>query len=336
MRVPKPRKLPSGSWNIELKLDGQRISVTRPTKKECENVAALIKAEHRSGIRHIEKPSDMVLRDAVEKYIESRENVLSPSTIRGYQTIARSRFKDTMPCRISKIRNWQAVINAESRICGEKTLKNAWGFLKTVLKENGIDPGTVTLPQVIRKERAFLEPDQIKSFIKAAEGDRYELFYLLALHGLRRSEVFGMKRKNISDGIIHVRGAMVSGPGSKLVAKESNKNQSSRRDVPMLIPRIEELLSGDPEEYLFGKSPARIEIHLHDICRNAGLPDVTLHELRHSFASLCYHLGLSEQETMRLGGWSDPAVMRRIYTHLAQTDKDTAVEKLKNFFQKAE
>jgi integrase len=60
-----------------------------------------------------------------------------------------------------------------------------------------------------------------------------------------------------------------------------------------------------------------------------------MHGLRHSFASLSYFLGIPEAETMRLGGWSDPSVMRKIYTHLASTLKTDARTRLQAFFRPA-
>jgi integrase len=71
---------------------------------------------------------------------------------------------------------------------------------------------------------------------------------------------------------------------------------------------------------------------INTVCRSAGLPEVGMHGLRHSFASLAYHVGVGELETMRLGGWSDPNTMRRIYRHLSEKDKDAAAQKIAAFF----
>ena len=57
MKVPEPRKLPSGSWFIQLRLNGESIPVTAETKKECLDQARLIKAEYLAGKREI-KHSD--------------------------------------------------------------------------------------------------------------------------------------------------------------------------------------------------------------------------------------------------------------------------------------
>ena len=41
MKVQKARKLPSGSWFIQLRLDGKSIPVTERTEKECIRAAQL-------------------------------------------------------------------------------------------------------------------------------------------------------------------------------------------------------------------------------------------------------------------------------------------------------
>lgn len=94
MKVPEPRKLKSGSYFIQLRLNGVSVPVTARTAKECKRQAELIKAEHRAGKRVVqEHKSDPTLGQAIDAYIASRRNVLSPSTIRGYEMIRRHRFQ---------------------------------------------------------------------------------------------------------------------------------------------------------------------------------------------------------------------------------------------------
>lgn len=66
-----------------------------------------------------------------------------------------------------------------------------------------------------------------------------------------------------------------------------------------------------------------------------GLPVVTMHGLRHSFASLAYHLKWTEKTTMQIGGWSTPDVVHDIYTHLSQKDVNEDVERMRAFYQEA-
>ena len=57
-----------------------------------------------------------------------------------------------------------------------------------------------------------------------------------------------------------------------------------------------------------------------------------MHGLRHSFASLCHHIGIPEMECARMGGWSDLGTMRKIYTHLSADQLDDAADQLRRFF----
>ena len=84
MKIPKAKKLPSGNYCIELRLGGERYSITRRTEKECRQAAQLIKAEHLAG-KKIEAapkaPEKVTLEDAIDRFIAKRDNVLSPSTV---------------------------------------------------------------------------------------------------------------------------------------------------------------------------------------------------------------------------------------------------------------
>ena len=52
-------------------------------------------------------------------------------------------------------------------------------------------------------------------------------------------------------------------------------------------------------------------------CEQAGVPKMHWHQLRHRFAHRWLSQGGQEGDLARLGGWSDPAVMRRYGSALA-------------------
>lgn len=332
MKLPKPRKLDSGNWFVRLMINGKRISHTAPTKKECDEWMLKMKSSHVDGhgIIHIETAT---IGDIMDSYIDSRTHVLSPSTIRGYRMVRNNHWQFIIDKHPSAIKNWQSVVNDEAKKYSSKTVKNAWGVLSASLRAVGYSVPDVRLPQIVPVEKEFLEPSQIHILIDAVKGKDIEMEVLLALHGLRRSEAFALTKKNIVNGQILVRGAIVSGEEG-LVHKETNKSNTSRRDVPIVIPRLQELVDSRPDtdDPLCRTSFARSWVKIKRVCKENDLPELSLHGLRHSFASLCYHLGIQEMEAMRLGGWSDLNVMRKIYTHLAKEDKIAAENKLKDFF----
>ena len=335
MKIPKAQKMSSGNWFIRMRLGGQEITVTRPTEKEAIRAAELLKAEHRNGKRLEAAGEKPTLRVAIDRYIEARSNVLSPATIRGYRIIQRNRFQDIMDSKITGIYSWQSVVNHESRLCSAKTLKNAFLFITSVLKENGVDPGRVQLPQVTITPREFLDPDQIRIFLEAVEGKDCEMAALLALHSLRRSELLALDKSSVDlkANTITVKGAVVPDENNHYIKKKTNKNTTSARVVPIMIPRLAELVQSAPAGQLVTSYANNVGRSINYVCKSAGLPEVGAHGLRHSFASLAYHLGLSEKETMEIGGWADHNTMHKIYTHVGEKDRLAAAQKMSSFYK---
>lgn len=327
----------SGNYFIRMRLGGQEITVTRPTEKEAIRAAELLKAEYRSGKKLEAAGEKPTLRVAIDRYIEARTNVLSPATIRGYRIIQRNRFQNVMDTKINHVHSWQTVVNSEARLCSPKTLKNSFLFVRSVLKENGIDTGNVHLPQVLLTPREFLDPDQITVFLKAVKDRECEMAALLALHSLRRSELLALEKNSVDlkKGTITVKGAVVPDENNQYIKKQTNKNVSSARTVPIMIPRLAELVENAPDGQLVTSYANNVGRSINYACKSAGLPEVGVHGLRHSFASLAYHLGLSEKETMEIGGWADHITMHKIYTHVAEKDKLASAQKLLSFYKNA-
>lgn len=329
MRKITAKKLPSGSWHCQVMSNGIRRSFTAATKIEAEQAAAEWKL---SG-----KSPNGTLGQAIDRYISSREKILSPSTLRRYRKFQELNFKSLQRRSLATITqsDVQQEMNAMKSQYSAKTVRNAWGFLCAVFRENGINY-TVTLPQVVEAPHAFLEPEQIKPFVDALKGEKLELPILLALHGLRRSEVMDLEWKDIDlkKSALNVSGAAVMDSDGIWVHKAENKNQSSRRTVPILIPRLKELLEETPKngKYVVSCNPNSIYNAANRVCEKLGFPKVGVHGLRHTFVSLCYHKGISELATMKLCGYADFRTMRKIYTHLAKSDLDTAAQSLTDFF----
>lgn len=337
MKIPEPRKLKSGSYFIQLRLNGVSVPITADTAKECKKQAELIKAEHRAGVRKISKSSrSITLDDAIEGYIKSRKDVLSPATIRGYEIIRRNRFQAQTDEKLADI-NWQKTISAESRKCGPKTLKNAWGLMVSVLGYYDLPVPSVKLPQLVQAEKEWLEPEQIPAFVEAVKDKSFAIPALLALHGLRRSEIFALDWPaiDLKKNTIAVKGAVVPDEHHRFVRKETAKNVTSQRTIPIMIPELSDLLMAakNEEKAVVSGSPNSLCKQINRICEKEALPLVGVHGLRHSFASLGYHLGIPEREMMELGGWADTTTMHKIYTHIAKADRLKSENKLTGFFK---
>lgn len=342
MKVPKPRKLPSGSWFIQLRLNGVSVPVTAATERECRRQAELIKAEHRAGKRDVAKAAaDPTLRQAIDAYIGKRKNTLSPSTIDGYRRIQRNRFRAYMDKPLSRLRDWQAICDEEAELCAPKTLRNAYRFIVSVLSENGVAAKKVTLPVMTPHTREWLDPEQITVLVESVHGTSAVFPVLLALHSLRRSEMLALEWADIDlrRNTLRICGAVVQDETHAFVKRDANKNETSTRVIPIMIPELREALEQVPQEERQGAvitcSPHTVCNRINWACRRAGLPEVGTHGLRHSFASLAYHLGMSELETMEIGGWADSQTMHKIYTHLAAADRLKAENRMAAYYKNA-
>lgn len=336
--VPEPRLLPSGRWNIELRKEG--ISVTRDTPDGCRRDALTARRlwliDDASGLHEPQEPP-LLLGDAIDAYLAARTNILSPSTIRSYKSYRGSRFQSCMSWDIRDDSNdWQMAINAELESVGPKTVFNAWHLITAVFGSERLPAPRVSLPRIPKAERPWLSYAQVGVFLDAMRDRPGELGALLALHSLRLSELLALKPENVSlkEEKLFIRGARVLNAAGELEFKSINKTDVSRRDIPIVIPRLKTLLKAavaDCAEYVCDDKPRRLYDRVNIVCARVGLPEVGVHGLRHSFASLAYHLGWKELSTMQVGGWKDSKIVRDIYTHNADLDAD--IQSMKKHYE---
>ena len=339
MKEPKPKQLPSGNWRVRLRLAGEDLSITMPTKEACKDEALRIKSEYKLGKRiAVSKAAgETTLKEAQEAYIKANRAVLSPSTVKGYETYKNSRFIGYQGTKLKDI-DFQKMINEELGNVSEKTVKNAWGLVHASLDHVVFPIPAVKLAKVPVNEIAFLQPEEIQPFCDAVRGRPYEIAALLMLHGLRLSEARGLQWENVNIGkqLITVRGALVNGPDGYTL-KKTNKNETSTRKVPIMIPQLLDALKAAESDSgpVVGISSSVLLRDVKRACGRAGVTVVSNHGLRHSFASLGYHLGIPERQLMAWGGWADYTTMHKIYIRLAASDESAAAEKVREFFKTA-
>ncbi len=334
--VPSPVQLPSGNWRVHLRREGKSFTDVDPDVCRQMALAYRIKwlKDEAAGL-HVPPPEKVTLGDAIDLYIESKSNLLSPSTLRSYKSYREHRFQECMDWNIRyPDYNWQMAINNEVDDASPKTVKNAWGLISSSLKFSKAPVPAVSLPRVPKASRPWLTYEQITVFLDAIKGESCELACLLALHSLRLSELLAIQPSDYTPKTrkLVVSGSRVLNSEGQLVYKELNKTDASNRVVDVVIDRLDELLKAvDPKtEWVVDASEKRIYDHVNRICAKAGLPPVGIHGLRHSFASLAYHLGWKQMSTMQMGGWSNSTVVSEIYTHNADLASD--VKKMVDFY----
>ena len=329
IKVPKPSHK-GNKWFAQVTVDEERFYISGSSEEEYYAKARAAKAK----LIEIKKAAPRItLGTAIDNYIKDNDAVLSPSTINAYKSYRRTRFKGYMSEDATQI-NYQRMVNEEARTRAPKTVHNAWRLVTASLRHANIPIAPVNLPQKHKTERPWLDYQQISILLDKCKGKPYELGILLGLHGLRRSEILHLTANDIDTerGLIYVRGASVIGENNKLTDKNTNKTTSSSRTVNIVIPRLNDVVSGKKGR-LITTNPTTMYGLINGLCEKNGLPKVGVHGLRHSYISLCFHLGWNMQTVMQQGGYSNPQVVNEVYRHLAALDANADIERMKDFYK---
>lgn len=338
--MAKAKRLPSGQWRTlvydytEVLPDGKKKrhyeSFTADTKKESEYLAAeftLNKKQKRKSVKNIP------FIDALEEYISLKQNVLSPSTIRGYNNIKSMLKKDftwfcSIPVNKIEQNDIQSLINELTKKKSPKTCRNYHGLISAVLNETGINFSlNTTMPQKIQPQLYIPTDKEIESLLKAVKGTELEIPIMLgAFCTMRRGEICGLSIDDLSDdNILHIHHSLVQGPDMKLHLK-APKTVSSDRYV-----QIPDFVAEQIRErgYITKIKPNTITKRLSIIQKKNGLPKFRFHDLRHYSASVQHALGIPDAYIMQRGGWSSDKVLKDVYRH-AMNDRQKEMNDIAN------
>lgn len=318
----KIEKLPSGSYRIRKMYKGVTYTVvfdSKPTQKEI--MQALTAEMDKAPV----PKARMTFQTAAESYISVKDNVLSPATIRGYESVLRSismTFKKLLISDITSV-DVQKEVNRYSTNHSAKTVRNMHGFINAVLSMYA--PNTIlntTLPLYIKNEDYIPTDNDIKAILQAAKGTRYEVALILAAFGLRRSEICALTAEDIQNGYIIVNKAKVQNKDKQWIIKQTKTANGTRtvnvpNEVTNHIKQIG-LYTGHPNNIL--KFLGRTQDAL-------GIQHFSLHKFRHYYASICHYLGIPDNYIMLSGGWKTDNILKSVYRH-ALSDKNADMQKI--------
>ena len=330
VNVPAPRQLKSGSWFIQLRIDGQSIPITESDEKACIAKAAAIKA---GLIKQKKKPVDMTVGEAIDRYIESKDAVLSPSTVAGYRRIRANALQDLMSVKLSDLtqERVQRSINKMSREKSPKTVKNAHGLLTATLAEYLPDLILrTTLPQKQRVDIIVPSDSDVDAILAAVRGKSIELPVLLAMWlGLRMSEIRGLTWECIEDDTLHIKQARVD-EGLK-----GTKTYNSNRYLP-IPPYIKKLLNEKPhtEEFIIPDSRRAIYSRFDYYVKKAGIQHYRFHDLRHVNASVMLQLGVPDKYAMERMGHATNNMLKTVYQHTMPEEQRKVASSIDGYFEK--
>lgn len=340
------KKLPSGSWRCQVlshteeytKPDGtigkrkirKSFTCDDPTKRGkriCEQMATEWAA---SKEQNSIASKSLKFGEALEDYISSRENILSPCTIRDYRGIQRNYIPSLMEIKIDDITqdDIQKAINLEAVKLSPKTVRNIHGLISAVLRVYRPSMALNTaLPKKKRVELYIPSDAEVKILMNAVQGTELEIPVLLAAFGpMRRGEICALEHSDINGNVIHVCKNMVRTIDNRWIIKTPKSFAGDRYiDFPDDVIRK---LPGRPGRVV-SLNPGQLTDKFEKCLKKCNLPHFRFHDLRHYSASILHALGIPDVYIMQRGGWGNDGTLKAVYRH-ALSDKAQEMNKLAN------
>jgi len=332
MKIPAARALPSGAYRVQVMVDGRRVSVTDTDPKIAVAKAMAIKAKMQDAIK---SPRSLTVGEAIDRYIESKDAVLSPSTVAGYKRIRGNALQGIMGLKLPDLtqEKVQREINKMARERSPKTVRNAHGLLSAALAE--YKPEMVlrtTLPQKQRYEAQIPSESEIKAILKAAKGTEMELPLLLAVWlGLRASEIRGLTWDCIQGDSVHIRQAIVQGESGAVVKGTKTYSGNKKLHIPEYIKGVLDSLP-KKEGYIISLSGQAMYKRFTRLCKQAGLPHYRFHDLRHANASVMLALNIPDKYAMERMGHATNHMLKTVYQHTISEKQEEVDAMVNNHF----
>lgn len=340
--MAKAKKMKSGNYRCFVYShsdpDGKRHyrSFTASTKKEAEYMAAefIMKRDRMKDSRN------WTLGQAVDKYIDLKRPVLSPSSIYRYEKIRKSSFQSIMDIPLPKITSnmLQSAVNEEmmrkpynrSGTVAPKTVQNEYGLISSTLRRYCPDQSfAVDLPKKARRIRTLPLPEDV---YKAISGTDIELPVLLALWlSFTMSEIRGLtKSKSINGDYITIREVLVHVGGEDIrkdLAKEVTRNRRHR--MPKHIKELIDQVDGD---IIVPDTEKALSYRFRKCMERNGMPGITFHDLRHINASMMAMLRIPDKYAQERGGWKTDHIMKSVYTETFSEERQRVDDLIDGYF----
>jgi len=264
---------------------------------------------------------------------------LTPAAINALygRLLESGRVKGEGGLSVSSVRRVHAVLH--------RALRDAvrWGYLQAS-PAAGADPPKQSGNHT---ERAVWDRQQLLAFLDSLADDRlFALWRLLAMTGCRRGEALGLRWEDldIEAGTITIRRSLGVIDGEILLSDPKTKRGMRTIALdPLTLEALKAHAARQADErqewddawvdsgYIFTREngsslhPYAVSAMFRRHSRAAALPEIPLHSLRHSYATLAISSGVNPRIVSARLGHATVALTLDIYSHvLPQADADAA------------
>jgi integrase len=350
-------KLSNGSYRAQIRLNGERLSHTAKTEKECIEWRKKTITQIDQGLTFT--GAQTTVAELLDGWLVNIKSSYQPESWYIYEmnshkriipAIGHLKLKDLIPEQIQRLYDTEL-----KKGTGRRTIEVIHVILHKSLdyavKKGliGRNPTDLTNPpRPYKKEMKFYDENETNQFLIAAQGDRNEVLYQLVLAtGLRQSEVLGLKwsdldidnsnltvqrqlKRNIKNGDYYKTTKTASGRRSIKIGKhtlEKLKKQRENQDLEKM-----EAESWEENDLIFPSrsgtpmDQSNLLKSFKSLIRKSGLKEIRFHDLRHTAASLMLNHNVPVIIVSKRLGHSKVSVTLDTYGHVMNELQDEAAE----------
>lgn len=354
----------NGKWRAQATLEGHRVSYTGNSRAEVQDWLRNLSNQKETGLTI--RGMRLTLGEFLDDWLIISKPRLSNHTWRTYSQLVRDyigpklgeiKLQELSPSLIQRFYN-QIVANGVGLRTSQKTHTLIHASLNTAMKQGliGRNPDSATTPpKPHQKEMRFLNETQAKHLLKVAKdtGDRnFALYYLALVTGMRQGELLALRwsEVDLEKGQLHVKYNLQRMPGGGLNLQQP-KTKTSIRTIKLGAETVK-ALSNQKSSISREKESAGNLWHETDfvfpsavgtamdatnllkvfrrLLRNAKLPVIRFHDLRHTAASLMLNNGVDVLVASSRLGHAKPSITLDVYGHLIASRQATAAEVMDN------
>ena len=347
--------------------DGKRIKQTKTFKNLKDARKALTAFTNDKNNQNIVKPTGILMKDYVKYWLNDVKSIrCAETTLCAYRNIVNNHIiPEIGELALQKVS--APVINKYMKAMKDKglsdnTIRKHFVLLKdcfgNAIKEEKMLKNPLDKVEQLkekRTERDYYTPEQFTKLLEIVKGEEIEIVVRLAgMLGLRKSEILALKWKNVDlenkkIGIVEA----ITRAGSVVVEKDT-KNASSYRFISLpdvVVKLLVKIKAEQVENKIFlggGYQDRDFVIARPDgtirntnywnnvmlrIVKEHKLEKITLHGLRHSFASIANDRGIGMLQISKLLGHSTISTTSKIYTHMFDDTHQDAISKVAEGFE---
>ena len=342
--------MPNGKWRVQFTLQGNRLSFTAKSRQACQEWIRQTQNQIDDGMTYAS--AKVKLDEYLEDWLVTEKAAMRPSTWSHYSQLLRMyivpnigniTLKDLRTAHIKGL-----YVSLQNQNVGKPTIRKIHKLMHSALRaatETGMivrNPVSFAHPPTeAETERKILTEDQSSQFLAAITGHRWEALFFVALStGMRRSELLGLRWKNLDwiERTIRIDKQLSKTPNSSAMFQPL-KTKSSKRIIEIGEQTIQVLRDHYERQRLMRLAAGDQWIDHGLIFTNSkggpicasnmtrifkqllplGLPGIRFHDLRHTSASILINNGVPATAVARRLGHSKISTTYDMYSH--STDK---------------